>query len=176
METVMKLKDKVALITGGGQGLGKSIAVAMAKEGASTVICDINPETLATAAKEIEAFGMPCLGVVCDVSSVTNVEQMFSQTIARFGKLHILVNNAAMLANRPAEAERRNRVYAAKSGGGAQGSLGITTSGTDEDWLRFWNANVHGVFLLHAGRVATDGTATLRQDHQHRLDRRSGDR
>ncbi len=142
----MKLKDKVALITGGAQGLGKAIAIAMANEGAGIAICDINPQTLATATTEIEALGVPCLGVVCDVASVTNVEQMFAQVVERFGKLHILVNNAAMLATRPTDTERRNRVYAAKSGGGTQGSLCITTSSTDEDWLRFWNVNVHGVF------------------------------
>ena len=142
----MKLKDKVALITGGGQGLGKAIAEAMAKEGASIVICDINPETIAAAAKEIEALGRPCLGVLCDVSSVDSVERMFSQAVERFGTVHILVNNAAMGALRPADAERRSRLYAAKSAGVRNGSLGITTSHTDDDWLRFWGVNVHGVF------------------------------
>ena len=57
----MKLKDKVALITGGAQGLGKSIALAMAKEGADIVICDINEATLPGAGKEIEAIGRKCL-------------------------------------------------------------------------------------------------------------------
>ena len=56
----MKLKDKVALITGGAQGLGKSIALAMAREGADTVICDINEAALPDAAKEIEAVGGTC--------------------------------------------------------------------------------------------------------------------
>ena len=160
----MKLKDKVALITGGGQGLGKAIAEAMAKEGAATVICDLNPTTLATASKEIEALGRPCLGVLCDVSSVDSVEKMFAEAVKRFGTVHILVNNAAMLASRPADTERRNRLYAAKSAGVRNGSLGITTSHTDDDWLRFWGVNVHGVFYctraalrlmepLHYGKI-----------------------
>jgi 3-oxoacyl-[acyl-carrier protein] reductase len=144
---MMKLTDKVALITGGAQGLGKAIALAMSKEGAKIVICDINAETLAQVTKEIEAQGGQCLGVICDVSSVESVEKMFAQTVERFGTLHILVNNAAMLAAKPADTERRNRVYAAKSGGGAHGSLRITTSHTDDDWLRFWGVNVHGVFF-----------------------------
>ena len=54
--------------------MGKSIAEAMVKEGASVVICDINPE----ATKDIEAISRSCLGVVCDVSSVENVESMFA--------------------------------------------------------------------------------------------------
>jgi 3-oxoacyl-[acyl-carrier protein] reductase len=142
----VKLKDRVALVTGGGQGLGKAIALAMVKEGANVVICDINPDSLAEASKEIEALGGSCLGVLCDVSSVENVEKMFTQTAERFGTLHILVNNAALIAQRPADTERRNRLYAAKAGKRAPGSLGITTSHTDEDWLRFWGVNVHGVF------------------------------
>src|SRR5262245_44302063 len=142
----MKLKDKVALVTGGGQGLGKAIAEAMVKEGAKVVICDINPDTLRTATKDIEAMGGSCLGVMCDVSSVENVERMFAQTVERFGTLQILVNNAALYAASPADTERRNRVYAAKSGKLPPGSLCITTSHTDDDWLRYWAVNVHGVF------------------------------
>lgn len=81
----MKLKDKVALITGGAQGLGKSIALAMAKEGADIVICDINEQTLPGAAKEIEAVGRKCLGVRCDVSSSESVAQMYEQVQSRRG-------------------------------------------------------------------------------------------
>jgi 3-oxoacyl-[acyl-carrier protein] reductase len=142
----MKLKDKVALITGGGQGLGKSITEAMAKEGANIVICDINPDTLTRASKDIEALGRSCLGVRCDVSSVESVESMFSQAVERFGTVHILVNNAAIGATRPADTERRNRLYAAKSAGARNGSLRLTSTHTDEDWLRFRGVNVHGVF------------------------------
>jgi 3-oxoacyl-[acyl-carrier protein] reductase len=142
----MKLKGKVALITGGAQGLGKAIALAMAKEGADIVICDINEKTLPDATSEIEAVGGKCLGVRCDVSSSESVTQMYEQIVKQFGTLHILVNNAAMIATRPADTERRNRLYAAKAGKRAPGSLGITTSHTDEDWLRFWGVNVNGVF------------------------------
>ena len=92
----MKLKDKVALVTGGGQGLGKSIALAMAKEGASVAICDINTDTLAETTKEIEGLGRPSLGLRCDVSSSESVQQIFSAIRQRFGTLHILVNNAAL--------------------------------------------------------------------------------
>jgi 3-oxoacyl-[acyl-carrier protein] reductase len=146
VEIKVRLKNKVALITGGAQGLGKAIAAAFAKEGASIVICDVNSETLSAATTEFEAQGTPCLGVVCDVSSVTSVDEMFARSVARFGAVHILVNNAALSPTRAADTDRRNKVYAAKSGKGATGSLGITTSHSDEDWLRFWGINVHGVF------------------------------
>jgi len=141
-----KLADRVALITGGGQGLGKSIALAMAREGANIVLCDINPHTLAEAVSELEAEGAQALGVECDVASVDSVEGMFAQAAERFDTVHILVNNAALIASGPADTERRNRVYAYKSTPMDRQSLGITTSLTDDDWLRFWDVNVHGVF------------------------------
>ena len=58
-----KLSNRVAVITGGAQGLGKAIALAMAEEGASIVICDINAKTLPEAQSEIEAAGARCLAV-----------------------------------------------------------------------------------------------------------------
>lgn len=86
----MKLKNKVALITGGAQGLGKAIALAMAKEGADIVICDINAKTLPGARAEIEATGARCLSVQCDVSSVDSVASLFKETISTFHTLDIL--------------------------------------------------------------------------------------
>ncbi len=107
----MRLKDKVALITGGAQGLGKSIALAMARDGANIVICDLKEDKLQPVAKEIEALGRQCLAVRCDVSSRENVGRMFAQTVERFGTLHILVNNAARVPDAPEEEQRRNRHY-----------------------------------------------------------------
>lgn len=142
----MKLKDKVALITGGAQGLGKSIAIAMANEGAHVVICDIKEEGLARTAKEIEQLGVQALGVRCDVSSAESVAQMFERVTERFRTLHILVNNAARVPESPKDEERRNRVYAYMSTPMARQSLGIWTGLSDEDWLKWWTVNVHGVF------------------------------
>ena len=142
----MKLKDKVALVTGGGQGLGKSIALAMAREGASVVACDINASTLAEATKEIEAMGRPCLGLQCDVSSSEAVQRMFAAIKQRFATLHILVNNAALVPVTPEDEQRRNRHYAYVTTPMPRQSLGITSGLTDNDWLRWWGVNVHGVF------------------------------
>ena len=94
----MKLKNKVALVTGGAQGLGKAIALAMAKEGGDIVICDINAKTLPGAQAEIEATGARCLSVQCDVSSVDSVASLFKETISTFHTLDILARASSWLA------------------------------------------------------------------------------
>ena len=142
----MKLQDKVALITGGAQGLGKSIALAMAREGANIVICDINPDTIPTAAAEIEALGRQCLGVRCDVSSSDSVREMYAQIADRFGTLHILVNNAALLQKGEANEAARTRFYEMVTTPIPKQSLGVTKDFTDEEWHKYWGVNVHGVF------------------------------
>jgi 3-oxoacyl-[acyl-carrier protein] reductase len=144
----MKLKDKIALITGAAapEGLGDAIAVAMANEGAKVAICDINEEGVTQRAKDIEAKGTLCPGLRCDVSSVESVQQMFARVLKKFGTVDILVNNAALVPTRPADEERRNRHYAYLTTPMPRQSLDITTSLTDDDWLRWWDVNVHGVF------------------------------
>ncbi len=142
----MKLSNRVALVTGGAGGLGKGIAVAMAKEGARVVICDVNEAALHAAADEISACGAECLAVRCDVSSSADVAQMFEQIVARFGTLHVLVNNAGLVPNRPEDEIRRRRHYAYLTTPVPRQSLQITTAITDEDWHRYWGVNVHGVF------------------------------
>ena len=107
----MSLSNRVALITGGVQGLGKAIALAMAKEGATIVICDINAKTLPGAQSEIEATGARCLAVQCDVSSVDSVADLFRQTVSAFGTVDILVNNAALVQTGPRNEEMRAKFY-----------------------------------------------------------------
>ena len=142
----MKLKDKVALITGGAQGLGKAIALAMAKAGADIVICDINAKTLPGAQAEIEATGTRCLSVRCDVSSVDSVASLFRETVATFGTLDILVNNAALVQSGERNEEMRSKFYRMMTTPVAKESLGVTKDFTDEEWHRYWGVNVHGVF------------------------------
>jgi 3-oxoacyl-[acyl-carrier protein] reductase len=143
----MKVNDRVALVTGGGQGLGKSIALALAREGASVAVCDINSTTLADTVREIEALGRPGLGISCDVSSSEAVQDMFRSIKDHFGTLHILVNNAGLVPVTPEDEVRRNRHYSYVTTPMPRQSLGIVSSLTDEDWLRFWGVNVHGVFF-----------------------------
>ena len=141
-----KLSDRVALITGGGQGLGKAIALAMAKEGATVVICDINAKTLPSAQSEIEATGSRCLGVQCDVSSVGSVADLFRQTVSAFGTVDVLVNNAALVQTGPRNEEMRARFYKMMTTPVPKESLGVTKDFSDEEWHKYWGVNVHGVF------------------------------
>lgn len=92
----MKLKNRVAIITGGSAGIGKAIALGMAKEGANIVITARNEERLKTAGQEIKAKGVEVLALKSDVSVLTDIKEMVDKTIKKFGKIDILVNNAAI--------------------------------------------------------------------------------
>lgn len=142
----MKLAGKVAVVTGAAGGLGKAIAAAMADEGARLVVCDINAEGLSAVEKDIVARGGECLAVRCDVSSSEAVAQMFREAVARFGTVHVLVNNAAVVPNRPADEVRRKRHYAYVTTPVPRQSLQLTSTLTDEEWHRYWGVNVHGAF------------------------------
>jgi 3-oxoacyl-[acyl-carrier protein] reductase len=143
----MKLQDKVALVTGAGKGLGGTIAVAMAREGARLVVCDIDQAALEETRAALGALGAECLALHCDVSDSNDVDRMFEQAGQRFGTVDILVNNAARVPNAPAETERRNRHYAYATTPMSRQSLGIVSSLADEDWLKWWGVNMHGVFF-----------------------------
>lgn len=89
------LKGKVALVTGAGRGIGKGIALTLAKAGANMVVTDIADSVFQTA-KEVEALGVVALPVKCDVSNFEEVVNTQKQVIDKFQKLDILVNNAGI--------------------------------------------------------------------------------
>lgn len=94
----MRLKDKVALVTGGAQGLGEALAERLAKEGACVVICDLNAEgAKAVAAKLAEDRGVRTLGLGMDVSDEESVAAGFKLVEETFGRLDVLVANAGIL-------------------------------------------------------------------------------
>ncbi len=102
----MRLKDKVAIVTGGSRGIGKAIAIALAREGATVVVAartEIEkgplPGTIYKTAEEIRAFGGKALPMKVDVTSEEDVEEMRRRTLEEFGRVDILVNNAGV--NRP---------------------------------------------------------------------------
>lgn len=91
-----KLKDKVALITGGDSGIGRAVAIAYAKEGADVVLVYLNEHGDAEETKRhIENVGRKCLHIEGDIGDEKFCQQIINQTVQEFGKLDILVNNAA---------------------------------------------------------------------------------
>src|SRR5512139_1013842 len=95
-EEALKLKGKVALVTGAAQGIGKSIALLLARNGADIVVSDINLEKAEETAKEIESVGSQAMAIKVDVANLKNVEQMVEAILGKFGKIDILVNNAGI--------------------------------------------------------------------------------
>jgi 3-oxoacyl-[acyl-carrier protein] reductase len=96
----MRLQGKVGLVTGGGSGIGRGIALAFAKEGADVGVLDVNPETAAQTAKEAEAFGVRARAIQADVANREEVERAVQGLIGAFGKIDILVNNAGISPKR----------------------------------------------------------------------------
>ncbi len=93
---MFSLKDKVALVTGASQGIGRATALALAEAGAKVAIAARNTEKLASLAAEIAAAGGEALAVPMDVADAAQVKTGFQELLAKFGKLDILVNNAAI--------------------------------------------------------------------------------
>ncbi len=93
---MFSLKDKVALVTGASQGIGRATSLALAEAGAKVAIAARNTEKLASLAAEIAAAGGEALAVPMDVADPAQVKTGFQQLLAKFGKLDILVNNAAI--------------------------------------------------------------------------------
>ena len=92
----MRLKDKVALITGGARGIGQAIAMTFAREGADIVVADVNLEIAQKTALEIEGLGRKALALEMDVTSYEKVEEGINKILDKMGKVDILVNNAGI--------------------------------------------------------------------------------
>lgn len=91
------LQDQVAVVTGGGQNIGRAIALKMAEAGASVAVLDINEETLRAVAEEIRGLGSRALACVTDVTSAESVRAAIDAVLEEFGRLDILVNNAGIV-------------------------------------------------------------------------------
>ncbi len=119
----MKLRDKIAIVTGARRGIGRAIAVALAREGANITVSDISQEDCRDVVNEIQRLGRKGLALKCDVSSSHDVDDMVGKTMAEFGRVDILVNNAGIISYKP--------------------FLELS----DEDWDKTLNVNLKGQFL-----------------------------
>jgi NAD(P)-dependent dehydrogenase (short-subunit alcohol dehydrogenase family) len=96
-EFIMKLKDKVALITGGGRGIGKAVAAAYAREGARVALCARSGDEIERTIKELRALQTDMEGWICDVSLEEPVKATVAGVVKKFGRIDVLVNNAGVM-------------------------------------------------------------------------------
>lgn len=120
----MKLKDKVAVVTGSGRGIGRAIALAFAKEGAKLVLVARTASQLEQVSEEIKAMKGEVLAVVGDLSKKSDIENVVAKTVERFGPPDILVNNASVQ------------------------SRSLTIDSDDDAWQRVIQINLIGTFLI----------------------------
>ena len=142
----MKLKDRIALVTGAGGGLGQGIALAFVREGAKVVVNDISEAGIDDTLGKIADLGGEGLGVRADVSSSREVREMFARVVERFGTLDVLVNNAAKVDTSEEGTRARLEHYRNRTTPGPVRSLGRTRNMTDEEWQSFIDVDLTSVF------------------------------
>jgi 3-oxoacyl-[acyl-carrier protein] reductase len=118
------VKQRVALVTGAGQGIGAAIAARLAEDGARVAVVDVDPDTAAGVAEEINRADGTAIGLAADVTSRDQVEAAVDRTVAEFGGLDILVNNAGVL--------RDNLLFKM----------------SDADWATVMDVHLRGAFLF----------------------------
>jgi len=119
----MRLQGKVAVVTGGAQGIGRAITLGMAREGAKVVVADLQADKAESVAKEARALGTEALALEVNVASEPSVMRLAEETFKRFRRIDILVNDAGVYLKSP------------------------VVSKTEEDWDRTFNINLGGNFL-----------------------------
>lgn len=118
-----RLENKVAVVTGGGSGIGRAVCQVFAEEGAAVIVADVNGAAGEAVAREIAASGGRALAVPTDVSDEASIRRMVGEGLKAFGKLNLLVNNAAVFVFHGIEA-------------------------TPEDWRKVLDVNVMGPALV----------------------------
>jgi 3-oxoacyl-[acyl-carrier protein] reductase len=143
----MKLKSKVALVTGAGSGLGREIALAFAREGCAVGINDIRLEAAEAVVKEIEAIGGESAALPCDVADSRAVHKMFAAHMGAFQSLDILVNNAGVaFMEDHVKANSEKMLTEVMTTGRSTMSLEATKTMEDGHWRRTLAIHLDGTF------------------------------
>jgi len=146
-EDFMKLRNRTALITGAGSGIGRAIALRFAQEGADIAVNDLRKESAARVAEEIRALGREALVLPADVSDSVEVQALFEQLCGRWPRLDILVNNAGIVVLDPAVQQKLIQVQLDRwSGHPSSGPLGVTAHMSDMEWRRTLAVHLDGTF------------------------------
>ena len=120
----MSLKGKVALVTGGGQGIGRAIGMRLARQEASVAVADIDLDLAQSAVAEMQGLGVIAVAFKADVSDNSQVEDLINKVTEKFSKIDILVNNAGITRD------------------------GLLIRASEEDWDRVMGVNLKGAFNL----------------------------
>jgi NAD(P)-dependent dehydrogenase (short-subunit alcohol dehydrogenase family) len=126
----MKLSDKVSIVTGGAQGIGRAIAIRLAERGSDIAICDLKFELAKKVEEEIRSLGRKAISLKVDVSKSVEVNKMVEEVIKEFGRIDILVNNAGIC------------------------QVVSIENMTEEDWDRVMSINLKSVFLCSKAVMA----------------------
>lgn len=142
----MRLKDKVVLITGASQGLGRGIAMAVAREGAKVAVNARKESELAPTLEKLHEIGADAVAAPADVSISEQVQQMVAKVVEKFGTLDVLVNNAAITPSSDASRKARSGFLQLMTTAVPKHSLEVTKNISDEEWGRIISVNLTGVF------------------------------
>jgi NAD(P)-dependent dehydrogenase (short-subunit alcohol dehydrogenase family) len=127
----MELEGKIAIVTGAGQGIGKAISLAFAREGADVIVDDINTKTGETTASEVRALGRRAIAFGADISNYNEVNQMVERVIGEWGGVDILVNNAGI------------------------GNTRLVEDLTEAEWHHVIGVNLNGTFYCSKAVIQT---------------------
>ena len=150
----MKLKDRIALITGAGSGIGRAIATLFAEEGARVIANDVNEKAARETVEKLGAARSGARAIQADVADSAQVKAMFAEVEREFGSLDVLVNNAGIgsaglsTADRDRLRDRSDaRIMELVSGQGIQTHWDITQTMSDETWHRMIAVHLNGTFF-----------------------------
>lgn len=172
--------EKVAVITGGGRGLGSAFATALAEDGAGIVILDVDEPAALDTAKALEDRGFTAWGVRCDITDDQSVDRVVGETVERLGRIDILVNNAALHRaryNQPFASLTRDEIRSlfevnvmgiincslacrpamADGGGGVMVNIASTSANASRTPYGVSKLTVRGLTVAFAGEFAADG-------------------